>query len=388
MADVIRKNTVIGLEPEVTEGTYVAPSGTGSYIQTLPGYSWTPAMELLDRQVLSGGLGSVKPLLGNKTVTAALPVEFRASGTEGGQPDFHQLLLGALGATRNYASATTSTTSHTSTVINLTSGDGDDFAVGDMVIVKKSGSHEMRPISAKTTNSITFPFALNGGAPGNGVEISRFQTYYVAETGHPSLSVSVYEGNEMRACAIGTKVNSLSFDNFSSGQIASFNFGLSGLNYTYTNAAAPHTPAYDSVTPPIIVNACIWKSGVEMAVNSFSLSLTNELAPKRTTCAINSQVPSSRAVSGTATVYLSDTSTVDFDAFVAGTSFSLFGYAYNPSSTAGEIAMGSAVGFYLPNCITTGYNLVDIDGISGAEIAWRAHTGVAGGTPELYIGMV
>ena len=194
MADgLIRNLTVIGLEEEVTQGTYVAPSAATSFIQPLPGFSWTPAREELPRQILDGSIGQPTPIKGIRSVTASLPVELRGSGVEGGQNDYHSLTKAALGNNRSSASSTTKT-GNTATVLQILDADIGKYAVGDIVLVEEAGAFEMRPISAVDTTAsaanITLAFALDNGAPADNVDISAFQTYYTDETTHPALSLS------------------------------------------------------------------------------------------------------------------------------------------------------------------------------------------------------
>lgn len=394
---IIRKNTVIGIEEEVTEGTWLAPTGATSYVQPLvDGFDMTPAREVIDRGLLTSSPGKETPRMGIKSVTATLPVELRASGTEGAAPDFEPLLKSALGATRNYASQITSTTGHSSTVINLSNGDAANFAVGDCVVILEDDAHEMRPISAVSTtvdsNSITFPFALDNGAPSDSVKIAKFITYYTAATGHPSLALSYYWGNEVRQAASGCKVNSMSIDNYTVGQVASLNFGLEGLTYeAEADGAAPHTPTFDSGVPPVLLSACIFRAGTSIPVNTFSLSLANTLAFQTSLCDAEGRISArvdQREITGSINPYKDDTATTYFTNWDAGTEFSLFAYAYNPSSTTGEFDLGSVVGIWLPQCITTEFQTQDLEGLLVDQMSFRATRGSDGSSEEMYMSLV
>jgi hypothetical protein len=393
---LVRNTSIFGLEAESTEGTYVAPSGTGKYLQVMEGVDIKPSREVLDRSLITSSPGREAPKMGMKGAQATIPVEFRAEGTEGTAPDFDKLLLGALGAQRSAATTTTTKASgNTSTVLQIEDADISKFAVGDMVVVKKSGQYELRPISAVATGAgvatITFPFALDGGAPGNSVVVSKFQTYYTADTGHPSLSFTAYWANQIREAVIGAKVVSMALENWGPGKLANWNFGLDALTFTRIDGAAPHTPAYDTGTPPVILNACLFRDGVATPVNKMDLSLTNELGFMSSTCSDNGKTGSrvkSREIKGTFNPYMDDTTVTDFDAWVAGTIFSLFAYAYNPSGTAGQGAMGSFVGIWLPNCVSLDCQAAEVDGIMVNNIPFRATRGANGTLEEMYLGLV
>lgn len=394
---IIRANTVIGIMPEVTEGTWVVPAANTDYLQPMEdGFELNPARELIDRGLLNGSPGRETPRLGMKSVTAALPVEFKASGTEGAVPDHDQLLEAALGAERSYSSQTTSTSTHTSTQINLSDGDAANFAVGDCVVVLESGAYEMRPISATVTtpgsNSITFPFALDNGAPSDAVKIAKFKTYYTADSGHPTLSLSYYWGNEVRQAAAGCRVTSMALENYTVGQVATLNFGLEGMVYEdEADGAAPHTPSYDGGVPPIQLKSCVFYDGTSIPVNTVSLSLANTLGFQTSLCSENGRIGSrivSREISGTINPYKDDTATTYFDNWDAGTEFSLFTYAFNPSSTAGEFDLGSCVGIWLPQCFTTEFQSGDREGLVVDQLSFRATRGSAGTSEEMYMSLV
>lgn len=390
---VILNNSILGIEEEVTEGTYVAPSGTGKYCQFLEGLDFTPSREIIDRALVDSSIGKETPRMGIKSAAGSIPVEFRANGTAGAEPDFGSLIKSALGNVRNATATTSKNASHSATEIEIENADISKFAVGDIVMVKESGVYELRPISAIDTTpgscSITFPFALDGGAPANSVVVEAFRTYYPANTGHPSLSLSRYIGNTIRQALIGARVTSMALENFAAGQVASLNFGVEALNFTHVDGAAPHTPVYDAGLPPIILQACVWRDGVELELPALSLSLANTVAFLTDTCNANGRSQgrvTSREITGTINPYTDDTSVDHFDDWVAGTEFSLFITAYNPTSTAGEFE--DAVAIWLPQCIATEFKIGDQDGVAVNEIGFRATRGAAGTSDEMFMGFI
>lgn len=394
---LIKGNTVVGLEKEVTEGTYVAPSAATSYIRPLEdGLEVAPSREIIERALLNASPGAETPRMGKKSVTAAMQVEARGSGTEGAAVDHDAAIEAALGAVRSVSSNVTSkNTTHTSTVIYLDDADKDVFNIGDLVVVKQSGAHEMRPISAvvRTSGSasITFPFALDNGAPSNSVVLSKCRTFYTAASGHPSLSATVFWGSEIEERAYGLKVTQMALEGFEVGKVPKLSFQFAGLAYSHANGAPAHTPSYDSGLPPIVLGACVWRNGTKISVPGFNFSLANTLAALETTCDTNGivgQRVSKREITGTITPYKDDTSVGYYTDWNAGTEFSLFAYAYIPSGTTGQFTMGSIIGFWLPQCIATSFKVSDVDGVLVDELQFKATRGGAGDQEELYIGIV
>lgn len=398
MATGIAKNvSVIGIEAEGTEGTYAAPSGATSYLQPLAdGFEMAPAREKIDRAIITNSIGKATPRLGMRSVSASLPCELRASGTEGADVDFGLLLKGALGATRSIATNTTTKASgNTGTLLQIEDADISKFAVGDIILVKQTGAHHVCAVTAVATGAgvaaLTVTPAHPSGDFTDSVVISKSTMYYTANTGHPALSLSYYWANEITQKAIGCKVTSMSVDNFATGQVASFNFGLEGLSYDEANGAAPHTPSYDSGIPPIILGAYVYKDGTAISINQFGLSLANTLAFITATSNASGKASSrvvSREVTGTINPYKDDTSVAFFSAFDAGTEFSLFIMAANPSATAGEYTMGSVVGIYLPKVLATECKVGDQEGLLTDEISFQSVRGSAGTTEEVYIGLI
>lgn len=396
----ITKNTsIIGVEKEVTEGTYLAPTAATSYIQPLSGgFEASPKRELIDRNILTSSIGKATPRLGIASAAGALPVEFRASGVEGGDVDFAALLESALGAKRSIAANKTSKAAPAHTVDTLQIEDADiaAFNVGDIICIKETAKYHVAAIVSKTSGAGTATITVTPGRIGGGifpasVVISKSQMYFTANTAHPALSLSYYWGNQIRAAIAGAKITSLAIDNYAVGQVAAFNFGFDALSYVETDGVAPHTPTFDTGLPPIILSACVFKDGVSVDINKLGLSLANTLSFMTSVCNSNGRISSrvtERKVTGSINPYKDDTSVANFTGFNAGTEFSILARAYNPSAVAGEFTLGSIVGIWLPKCIVTEYKVADQDGILTDELTFQAVRGSDGSTEEMYLGLI
>lgn len=388
---VINSQTIVGLEEESTEGTYVAPQATTSYFQPLAdNNAITPSKELLERSILTNGVGKATPKTGTKGVTGSFGVEMRASGTEGGEPDYHSLMVSCLGGESAVGSQFTTSTGNTTTVLNGTNIH-TTYDIGDGIVILDSGDHTIHVVTDNTTtDEITYSPARTGAVPDSTL-VSQNLVYSASDTSTVSLSISKYIGNEIRQSLIGGKVTSMSLDNFSTGQLASFNFGLEGLSFTQIDGAAPHTPAFDTGTPPIILNACIYQDGTQLDINSFTLNVSNTLGAETATCDSNGKKSfriTDRVVTGTINPYLDDTTFAQFTHFDSGTTFSLIASAYIPSSTTGEITLGSVVVFYMPTCFVTEYAPGDQEGLATDDMTFQATAGADGTGTELYITLI
>lgn len=393
---IVKDNTLIGVKAEVTEGIFIEPAAATEFVQPLSdGFDLTPAKELIERDVLNNSIGKITPRVGQKSVTATLPIELKAEGTEGGTPQYSPLLLAGMGASRTISTQTTTKASNADDQLEIEDADIGKFTVGDIIVVLESGAHEV--VAVKSVDSgagvanIGIRPALTAGAPADNVVISKSSTFFTANTGHQSLSLSYYWANEIRESGSGTRVTSMAVENFTTGQIPNLNFSLEGLSFNEVDAAAPFTPVFDTALPPLALQACLFQDDTQLDINEFALTMENTLGFLTSTCSVNGRDSSrvtSRTISGTFNPYKDDTDVSQFTKFDANTGYSIFISAFNPSVVSGEIELGSAIGLFLPNCISTEKVVADQDGVLIENISFRATRGDAGSDEEMFLGFV
>ena len=177
--------------------------------------------------------------------------------------------------------------------------------------------------------------------------------YETADSGHPSFSITRYitsdDTNHVEDYAAGCKVTSMSIENFVTGQQPTVSFGYEGLSYTRADSDPSYGTTFDSSLPVIALSAYIYQDGTAIQVNEMTLSLENTLGFKTTTCNANGRVGArvtNRTISGTILPYKQDDSIADYTKWLNDTTFSLFGYAYNPDSSGN---LTEVCAFYLPN---------------------------------------
>lgn len=395
MATPIAKNaSAVAIMSEVTEGVYVAPASGADFIQTLDGIECNPVKETVERSVLSASIGKVTPRAGLDSVEASLPVELKANGTEGAAPEAGLLYQAALGATRAIATQTTTKNAgNTGSVLQIQDADISKFNQYDIIVVLESGAHHACYVSAVDTTlgaaNITVSPAKPSGTFSNSVVISKSKMYYTANSGHPTVSVSVYWAGEILQKAIGCRVASLNLSNFTTGQIANWDISLQGLTFDRTNTATPFTPSYDSALPPIVVsNACVYQNGTALKLNSLSVSVSNTVSFVEEICAgRTSSKVTERTVTGSMDPYMDDTSLTQWNFFDASTGYTIFAFAANPSGVAGEYELGSVCGIVLPYCTTTAMPTADLDGLLQDSVEFSA-TRNTGSTEEIYLGFI
>ncbi len=121
-------------------------------------------------------------------------------------------------------------------------------------------------------------------------------------------------------------------------------------------------------------------------MNEVAFTVENTLAFATSTCSETGRISgrvASRKVSGTINPYKDDADITEYTRFVAGTEFSIFSYAYNPSATPGEFSQ--VVAYYLPKCIVSELGESDQDGILQDAVSFIASRGTDGATEEIYM---
>jgi hypothetical protein len=382
MADAVRKNTVIYVKPEVTEGTYVAPASGADAIQTLAdGLEMSPSKELIDRNIARGGIGRVAGRPGQESVTATIPVECKAGSTTGSAPEYGVLMKAALGAVRTVASPVTASTADgatgTAARVPLANADKNKYQVNDMVRVRRGSGDHIGCVSAVSnvdgSVSITLEPALSSGTFGSGDVIAAVTTYLTADTGHESLSISKEMESATTERGLGCRVTGLSLNNFSTGQIADFSFTLEGLTFERVLSASGFTPSFDTSEPPLILGAKVHIDGTEILVNEVSLSLENTVAFKTATGSPKGRLSSritERVISGSFNPYKQSDSMEFYTKFNTTTKFGLMLYAYNPGAGANE--KEQIVAIYIPNCLITELGESDQDGLLQENVSFQA----------------
>lgn len=391
---VVFNESTVALVPEVTEGTYVAPSaGDGSeYVEVLSdGLEFNKTREELTRNTLGGSVESEASRVGIAEAQGSLAVELRAAGTEGDAPQCLDVLLRSLlGGKRQITADQTSGTTHTSTVINF--ADTSAFRVGDIVLIKEAGAYEVRPISAITTNtSITLAFALENGAPSDGVEVAQVTTYYSDTSSAITFSAEHNIGDQaIKQKVSGLRVASGAIENFSVGQLPQMSFSLQGLDIARVDENATESAVFTDALPPVALSACIWISGTKTSYTEMSLNIENSISYIQDACNSSGRI-GSRITEQTTSLsfnpYMDDADlTKIWDKFNNNTDVSVFFAAYNPSTTAGEFS--NIVAGFLPQAKIIAAPLADSDGIVTEAVEIKAHRSASSSGDSIFLSFI
>lgn len=386
---VINNESSVGLKIESTESTYEATTSSTDYVEVLSeGTEINKTRETLERDNLNSTLEGEAARVGMTAVDGQFGVELRASTTEGDAPQSLDVLLRSLlGGKRQITSDQTSGSSHTSTVINF--ADTSAFAVGDLVLIKESGAYEIRPISAITTNtSITLAFALTNGAPSDSVVVAQCTTYYHDAANAPSFSCEHNIGNEIQQRAAGLRATSGTIENWTVGNIPTMSFSVQGTSLERADDTQTATPDFTAdALPPVALEACLFINGTNYAYTELGLAIENEVGFIQSACSESGKIGSrltSQGVTFTANPYMDDTSLTTWDNFNDNDDVSIFFYAFNPSSTAGEFS--ECVAGWLPQAKITEHPAGDNEGLATNQLSAKAHR--SSGNDSVFLGFI
>jgi len=358
MGYVLKANKKFAIKEEVTEGTYVAPNAGADFIKAQEA-NVEVTKEILERAYIGSSIGQHKPEVGMSNASGSVKFEMKAHGTEGAAPEYGLLFESCLGAERSAVTKDASdedyvAPDYSTTKICLANADKNIYAVGDIVVTKQSENYHCSPIASIGNDDdgvhITLLIA-SSETYADGDTIAAVQTYYCADSGHPSFSASQYQEEAILKKAVGCKVKSIALEGFGTGTHAAFNVAFDAMDGDEEVTAQPVTEAYDSALPPIVLGAKIYQDGVEIDCNEFSFSIENELSVQKATGQANGKLGirvTKRTIKGSINPYKEDDSVANYTKFDAGTEFSIFAFAKVPTGVTGEYE--DVVAVYLPQC--------------------------------------
>jgi hypothetical protein len=369
MATLVKGQSSIYLMDEVTEGTFLAETLPAQAIEPLQdGLEFNLQREEIERKTLTNTIESVEPRLGLKTVTGSIPLEFKAGPATGDAPRGQILYESLMGGKRQILTSTTSKSSgNTASFIAIEDADISKFKKGDSVLVKEAGDYAVRPIATIEDGAgiaglhLAIPLM---SAPSDSVVIEKVTTYY-HDSASPSFSAAHYIGGEILESVSGLKTISASLDNWTANQTPNISFSVEGLNITRALAAPSVVADFSNDSKvPVLQNACAWLGTEEIDYSELGLSIENTKADLPSACSESGKIGTRKtafAVSGSINPYMSDSNLDRWSNFENGAVTSLFTYAFNPTSVAGEF--NQAVAIWMPNIKITNMPSKDQDGV-------------------------
>lgn len=393
MGLLVKNKSSVAIKKETTEGVYAAPASASDFVEVLSsGSELSYKRDVIERNVLTSTIENVATRLGMKNVSGNVACELKAGATAGSAPREAVLYESLLGGKRSSISVTTGT-GNTST--NLKIGDSDiaKFHVGDMVLVKRANKYEVRPVIAVDastgTANITLAFALDNGAPGNGVVVEAFTTFYHDSDAYASFSESYYVGGAIKEAGLGCKCVSGSLEGWETGKIPSVKFAISGLDMTQAVSAPSYTPDFSTdAKAPTMFLAKAYLNGVAVDYNKLGLTMTNEKTDILSAASSSGKIANKKTkftVEGTIDPYKSDADVSTFANYNNNQAVSIFTYAfYDDGSAAGQFA--NVVAIWIPQAKITELNESEKNGVIVEELKFKAYKAL--GNDSVFLGFI
>ena len=390
MGFVVKGKSSVFLTEETSEGVYVAHIASDAVEVLEDGVGFEYSRDEVERNLLSATIEIEASRLGLKQVTGTVPVELKAGSSEGNLPREKVLYKSLLGGVRQITSSTTTKSGNTSTVLQIEDADISKFKKNDIILVKEAGKYEVRPIlsvdSTLGSASITLAVALSS-VPSDNVEIGKASIFHHKDEA-PTFSTTHYIGGSIEEVITGCRSVSASLESWEGGSVPSFNFSVEALDLDQSASPLALTPSFSGdALPPVVLGACVWINGVKVSYNSLALNLENTKAEILSACSESGKIGSrftQFVATGEIAPYMDDDNVDRFTAFNNNDDISVFGYAYNPSSTPGEIEQ--VVAFYFPQAKITTMPNGDQDGIMTNNISFKAYR--KDGEDTVYLGFI
>jgi hypothetical protein len=228
-----KKNSLLALKTEVTEGTPVLPTAGADFIAIQDDIDIDPSFETLDNAELKASIGKAKSLLGLEVPKMSFSHYLRHSGVEGTAPGFSELVKSAFGAEEVNATQYDTVAASTVSVVKVDTGEGATFSRGEALLVKDpTNGYSIRPVFSVSSDDLTLGFDL-ANAPGTGVNLGKAVKYSVANQDHPALTATMYRGNGgVLEVLAGIKVTEMSVD-VTAGEFINSSFSMEGTKYHF-----------------------------------------------------------------------------------------------------------------------------------------------------------
>jgi hypothetical protein len=392
MGFVVKGKSSVYLKEESSEGVYVAPVAADAVEVLEDGVGFEYTRDEIERNLLSDTIEIEASRLGLKQVSGSIPVEFKAGAAEGAKPREGLLFKSLLGAERQISSVSITKTGNTASTLQIEDADISKYKKHDIIMVKEAGKYEARPVSVVNSTPgaafITLAIPLSA-APANNVEISKSFMYHHSANA-PTFSTTQYIGGVIKESVTGCRSVSASLESWEGGSVSNFNFSIEALDLDQLDEVLPGPlePNFSGeALPPVLLGACVWINGVKVSYNSLSLNLENTKAEILSACSESGKVGSrftQFVASGEIAPYMDDDNVDRFNAFNNNDSISIFGYASNPTSVAGEIEQ--VVAFWLPQAKITGMPNGDQDGIMTNNISFKGYKDA--GEDTIFLGFI
>lgn len=270
MTVVRNRDSVLAITVESTEGTPVAPSGTGNYLAVQQDFSMSPNTETLVNAEIKSSLGQSQPIIGRESPTATFSHYLKHSGTEGVASELDEVLTAIFGSEEIESTEYDLVSGSSVSSLNVDTGEGAQFARGQGLLVKDiTNGYSVRNVHSVSSDALTLGFNL-ANAPATGTNLGKAIFYTPADDSHQSLAIYHYLGNGGALEVLsGARPTQMSFT-IEPASLINMNLVFEGLKYYFNPIVIAAADRYfdftdDDGTAAAIVAAGTYKDPHQLA---------------------------------------------------------------------------------------------------------------------------
>lgn len=233
MTTIATRADVLAVKKEVTEGTPVRPSAGTDFVALQDGFTMSPGLDVLNNTELKASLGASKPVPGLENPTCEFSHYLRHSGVEGQAPDFGDFLEAGFGAVSTASTEYNTVSGSTVSLVKVDVGEGATFERGEPLLIKDgTNGYRIRCLDSISGDDLSLGFNVPT-APGTGVNLGKAVLYKPANSGHPSLTLWHYLGNQGAIQMMsGVRVTSTAIE-INAGDFINASFSCEGIAFHF-----------------------------------------------------------------------------------------------------------------------------------------------------------
>ena len=242
---IVRRSTILAVIAELTEGELQDISSGSDFLKLREGFGLTNELQTVDSDEMINSIGKSKSIVVGEAPTGTWPFYLKGSGVEGQAPEYAVILKSCLGGETDNAVEYDTVAGSTVSVLNVDTGEGASYAVGQAVLVKNTAGWEIRNISSITGDALSLNFDLNN-APASGINLGKAVFFYPTSSGHPTYSAHSFQAESASAykeAIAGCRTTSLSLE-FPAKDLAQGSADFEGIAYYYDHIEIGSTNKY------------------------------------------------------------------------------------------------------------------------------------------------
>ena len=191
---IAQRRSVAALVLKNFEGMLEKPTKGEQFLAIQPDFALNPNFTTTENVELKDDIMSGKNIVTGEAPTGTMSHYLVGSGTAGKAPEYGAFLQASFGGYRSLSAEQTLVAGSTVGVLKLSTAGAAMFKKGDAALIKDTvNGWSVRPVQSVSGTDVTLGFNLEK-APGTGVKVGRFLTYFPISDNLPVFDIWHYIG--------------------------------------------------------------------------------------------------------------------------------------------------------------------------------------------------